>query len=133
MQPAVIDLTPLTGYLFEAIGLVLLALTSLAVAYLSAWIKRKSGIELDNNARNTIERAIHGGISFAMEKLRDQDLGRVEVRNQAIADAANYVIERVPDSLKRFGLAPQDVATIVTSRVGSYLDAPRTTNAAIPG
>ena len=64
--------------------------------------------------------AIDRGIGYATEQARRKsaDFDHVEVRSAAAAEAANYVIQRVPDAVKRFGLGPVDIRRMVEARLG---------------
>ena len=111
-----VDLSPILNVAIDLLAVVLMALGTWALAKLG----RKLGLEADDQVRLYLNDALERGIGWAKEKAtRDaQDLARVEVRNKAVAEAVNYVIERVPDALKHFELDEQRVKKLVEARLG---------------
>jgi hypothetical protein len=45
-------------------------------------------------------------------------MAHLEVRNAAVAEAASYVIERVPDAVKHFGLNRARIEALIEARLG---------------
>ena len=76
--------------------------------------------EADNQVRVYINEALERGLGWAREKARQEgaDFATIEVRSQAIADAANYAIERVPDAVKHFKLDETRVRQMIEARLG---------------
>lgn len=111
-----IDVTPVLNLGIDLLALVLMALGSWAIARLG----RKFGLEADDQIRVYLGEALVSGIGWAKEQARkrSQDMARIEVRNKLAAEAAGYVIERVPDAVKRFGLDRQRIEKLIEARLG---------------
>ncbi len=67
-----------------------------------------------------LNEALASGVGWAKEKARQEgaDFATVEVRSQAIADAANYAIERVPAAVRHFKLDETRVRQMIEARLG---------------
>ena len=65
------------------------------------------GWALSKLGRNTKEQA----------RKRSEDIAHIEVRSKLVAEASNYVIERVPDAIARFGLDRERIEKLVESRL----------------
>ena len=68
----------------------------------------------------TRSQALAGGIGWATEQARKRsaDIALVEVRGRLVAEASNYVIERVPDALNHFGLDREGIEKLIEARLG---------------
>ncbi len=64
--------------------------------------------------------ALAGGIGWAKEQARkrSEDIAHIEVRSKLVAEASNYVIERVPDAVNRFGLDRERIEQLIEARLG---------------
>ncbi|MCH7870678.1 MAG: hypothetical protein IID33_03160 [Planctomycetes bacterium] len=111
-----IDLTPVLGIVIDLLAAALMTLGGWALAKLG----RKFGLEADDQVRIYLGEALAGGIGWAKEQARkrSEDIAHIEVRSKLVAEAANYVIERVPDALKRFGLDRERIEKLVEARLG---------------
>lgn len=111
-----IDLTPVLGIVIDLLAAALMTLGGWALARLG----RKFGLEADDQVRIYLGEALAGGIGWAKEQARkrSEDVSHIEVRSKLVAEAANYVIERVPDALRRFGLDRERIEKLVEARLG---------------
>ncbi len=111
-----IDLTPILDVGIDFLAVVLMALGTWALAKLG----RKFGLEADDQVRIYLNEALERGVGWAKEQARNRadDFARIEVRNQAVAEAANYVIERVPSAIRHFGLDRARVEKLIEARLG---------------
>lgn len=111
-----IDLSPILGVGIDLLAVVLMALGGWALAKLG----RKFGLEADDQVRVYLNEALERGVGWAKEQARKraEDFARIEVRNQAVAEVANYVIERVPSAVKHFGLDRARVESLIEARLG---------------
>ena len=110
-----IDLTPVLGIVIDLLAAVLMALGGWALTKLG----RKFGLEADDQVRLYLGEALAGGIGWAKEQARKRgdDFARIEVRSRLVAEAGNYVIERVPDAVERFGLDPARIEKLIEARL----------------
>jgi len=106
-----IDLTPLLDVGIEILAGALLAVATWAVTRFA----RKIGIDIDDKTRAYLRDAIAGGIDYAIKaaKAAGKDIGRVEVRNALVADAARYVLAQVPDGVRRLKLSRENVENLI--------------------
>ena len=111
-----IDLTPILNLGIDALAVVLVALGGWVLARLG----RKFGLEADDQVRVYLGEALAGGVGWAKEqaKRRSEDIAHVEVRDRAVAEAGNYVIARVPDAVRHFGLNQTKVEALIAARLG---------------
>lgn len=81
----------------------------------------KLGIEADEKVRKylieTLQVSIVYGKNKVDEELGSTDLTKVEVRNAIVAHASNYVINKVPDAVKKFNLKEEDIKDLVLARL----------------
>jgi hypothetical protein len=110
-----IQLAPLIDVAASLLLALLLGLGVFAIQRGLAWLK----LSEDEKIRGYLEAAMRNGVTFALHKARER-IGAgatVDVRNEVVAGAANYVIERVPDALKRFGVTEDGVRDMVLARI----------------
>lgn len=110
-----IHLAPLIDVAAGLLLSVLLGLGVFAIQRGLAWLK----LSEDEKIRGYLEAALRNGVTFAVNKARER-VGAgasVDVRNEVVAGAANYVIGRVPDALKRFGVTEEGVRDMVLARI----------------
>jgi hypothetical protein len=113
-----VDLTPVVSYGVELLfGGILLPVLGWAARRLSQSLR----ISDDDQVRRYLEQALLNALEFARELALQQggNLADVQVRNRLVEDAANYVMPRVPDALKRFGIEPDGLREMLTARLGS--------------
>jgi len=110
-----IDFSPLLGMLIDTLAAALTAVGVWAVARLG----RKLGLEADDRVRLYLDDALARGIGYAREQAKRAaaDLGKVELRSTIAAEAASYVIDRVPDAVRHFKLGPEEVKRLVEARL----------------
>ena len=115
-----VDFTASLGPLLELLGAALVAVATYGVYYLSRWAKTKYGFEIDDEARANINTALENGIFWATNKVNQElgdELDDVIIKNAMVAAMAQYVSDRVPDSLESFGITEEGVKQLVESRL----------------
>lgn len=99
--------TGLQPYIVAAIG----ALITAAVGWLIMLANKKLGISIDDSMRRSLQTAATNAAGLVLNQLGNQLSGvKVDVKNQLVADAANYVIKAAPDAVAHFGLTPDAIA-----------------------
>lgn len=94
-------------YLVAAIG----ALISAALGWLIALINRKLGISIDDSMRASLQTAATNAAGLVLNQLGNSLQGKkIDVGNQFVADAVNYVLKAAPDAVAHFGLTPEAIA-----------------------
>lgn len=109
-----INLTPLVDTAGGLLAAVLTALAIWGAQRLMSWLK----ISEDEKVRAYLETAITNSIAWARTKLNDQ-AGSITVttKNKVVHDAATYLVDRVPDALKRFGIDEAAARDLVLARL----------------
>jgi len=94
-----------------------LAVAKVLQEALISWLKTKFGFFVpDEVIRTYLNEAIQNGIKFATNKVKETDLV-VTFDNKFVGLAVDYVADRVPDALKRFGITPEKLADMVRARL----------------
>ena len=99
--------TGVVPYITAAIGAV--------ITFLTGWvlmlIKTKLGLSIDDSMRASLQTAATNAAGLVLGKLGNNLQGvKVDLRNEFIADAVNYVIKAAPDAIAHFGLTPDMIA-----------------------
>lgn len=116
MDPATtIDLAPVIEPILQVAGVLL--------AGVLMWGAKKGAdffkIKLSDSHRAVLQDAIDRGVSFGVGKAKKQLEGgvRIDVKHEAVAMAANYVLARTPDALNHFGVTRESLVEMVMSRL----------------
>ena len=109
-----VDLSPLISAAVEVVTLVLLAVGAIAIRRLAAWLRLRE----DDEVRAYLETALRNGIDFAMRRLeeRSSDL-KLETKSETIAEATRYVVEQVPEAVKRLKLDQAAIERAIEARL----------------
>lgn len=103
--------TPVLG----AIGLLVSGYLVRLLHKAAAWLDGDTEAKL----RAAIQTAVSSGIALATTQVSELVKGgaNVDVKSETIARASNYLIERVPESLVRFGLTGSALETFVAAKM----------------
>jgi hypothetical protein len=88
------------------------ALAAWLSAKLAAWLHLKSQDKL----RDILLNVIDNGLSAATNRAAALPL-TIDVHNQKVADATQYVISHSPDAVKKLGLTPDAVRDMIVARL----------------
>lgn len=116
MDPATtVDLAPVIEPLLQAAGVLLAGVLMWAAKRGADYFK----VQLTADHRAVLQDAIDRGVSFGVGKAKKQLEGgvRIDVKHEAAAMAANYVLARTPDALKHFGVTRESLVEMVMSRL----------------
>jgi hypothetical protein len=115
---------------------------SFAIAALTAglgWAAQRllAAVHLSNDARvrQFLDEVMKLALSWAQEHAAraGSNLSHVQVRQQLVADALNYVKTSAPDALQRFGITPDRLQQMLEARLGVVVaDPPANPNAGAP-
>lgn len=100
------------------LGLVIAAATGV-FGYLMALFQKKTGITLKPEHQEYLDNAVASALLYAHDKAQAQ-LGHINdpmVKNKIIADAANAVLETVPNLLRQLGITPETLRQMVEDRL----------------
>lgn len=108
-----IDLRPLLDAVWPLIVAVVTAIVGILARKALSWLN----LSEDRMVREYLETAIVNGLELARQKLGTVTPG-VTTKSQVVAEAADYVIGRVPDALKRFDINEVSLKRLVEARLG---------------
>jgi hypothetical protein len=108
-------------YLVELIGVAIFALLGWGTKILKA----KTGIEIDAKHRDTIQLALTNAAGLVISKAGDHMIGRkMDLKNEALAQAVGYVIKAAPEAIEHFGLTAAELREKIEAKIG-VLTAPQ--------
>lgn len=111
----VVDVQPILLQVISVFGSILMLLLMWTARKLNGFIAAKTGLtglHIDDLVRTYGNMALDNGVNFAVSKIKAEDWGKFEVKNQVAAQAANYAIQFAPGALKHFGIDLNDRAAI---------------------
>jgi hypothetical protein len=116
-----VDLTPLIQALASLLVAVLVAAVPIALRAFLALVH----LRLTDSQIAAVKDAAQQGANVAYGVLVEQgaSVGRMDVRNAAVAIGVNHVLASVPDALAAAGITPAHVSEMVTARFGGLLAA----------
>lgn len=119
--------TGVVPYIVAAVG----ALISAAVGWLIVLVNKKLGISIDDSMRNSLQTAATNAAGLVLAQLGNQLSGvKVDVKNQLVADAVNYVIRAAPDAVAHFGLTPDLIAQKIVALLPQVANTTKTAEGA---
>lgn len=117
METTILDLTQFAPFVLEILAGVLLGV----LIWAGKKLANKLGVDADNEIRQYFTQAIQSSIAFgkekAKEKLDSTDWSSVEVKNETLAKATEYLNKHVPDAIKKFKLSEEEVKELVLARL----------------
>lgn len=119
METFLIDFSPITEVVIALAAAVLSAVGAIAIAKLSAVLEARFGMQIEEAQRVKVQQALENAIAFA--KIRAENFleakDDVQVRSAVLADAANYVISKVPQGLDHLGIDAEAVVDLLEARL----------------
>ena len=115
-----IDLNPLfVQVVWPFLGVVATAVASVIAYKVNKWL----GLKENTINQDLIEVALKNALQAAQAKVATSDIANIKVQSRIIADAGNYVVRHVPDTLLALGV---DVTTVagqqeLAEKIGSRL------------
>jgi hypothetical protein len=106
-----IDLSPLVGFLGPYANAVAEALITALMGWVLWIIKTKLSVSIDDSMRDAFQTWLKNQAAslIADGQVKFSPNAKVTVNNDALAAAANTLMQFVPDAANRFGLNPQMV------------------------
>ncbi len=103
-----VDIVPFLDYLLPLLGVVVTAVVTVVGKKLNDRFK----LELEFRHREVLQEALGQSVLFAVNRARAvyKDNPPIRVRNEVVGTAFKYVIDSVPDALKKFGIDPSTTA-----------------------
>lgn len=113
---ATIDANPGAAFVLEAV----LAALGVVVAWGVKVLADRVGLDRDSDLRRLFEEASLNGLAYARGQLGERfdqiDLDW-EVEDEAVAEAAQYVLDAIPDTLRHFRLDKEGVTKRLRARL----------------
>jgi|GEM_PF-1920050 len=120
-----VDLTPLAlillGFALTAVGVGLRFLFRAGVDY----FERKLDVTVDADTRAYLDKALDNAISYGSSTLTravENKSIELDVKNEVVARAAQYALDRVPDALDYFSINEEALKAMLTARLEKRLD-----------
>lgn len=114
-----ITLAPAIDLLAPYVVSILAALAAGLLGWISKRLNEWLGVEIDGRAREALHSAAMTGLDKAVAAVRErgEDV-RIDLRSPVIAEAAEWVLTKgAPGAVKRFGLTPDDVETMLRAKL----------------
>ncbi len=94
-----------------------------AVALGAAWFLNKFlGMKLDAAGRDAMATWVSNQVGAFLAQHKGQlDKVKIDVRNETIAELADTAIDRIPDTLRRFKLGPEDLRQRIVEGIGKEI------------
>lgn len=118
-----VDLSGLAATAIALVAGLLAAIGRTAVKALAAYLQQRAKLELDDHTRSYLDAALDRAVVWARGKIEgvaDGALQPVDLHNAAIALAARYAVERVPDALAHFGVTQEALGQMIEARMASW-------------
>ncbi len=111
-----IDVAALQPLVNELVLAALTGLASFVVARACALLKAKRDGELGK----ILDKTLGMGIAFAMAKIKavEEANSTIAVKNEVVAEAANYAVLHVPQTVKALGLDGEHLTRMIEARLG---------------
>jgi hypothetical protein len=118
---AAIDLRPLFND--ELVPLLVTGLTALG-GWAIKTIQKQAHIHLTEKQADIAERAMHNAIQFAISRASKAVDSKLIItpKNEMIATAVNYVLPKIPNTLKDLKITPADLAERIEARFADHLE-----------
>lgn len=114
------DLTLLIADTIAPLAITILSgIASAAIAYLTAKLKSKWGVEIEAKHREALHSAIVSGVNLAVAKgARLADGATLPKTGNFVVDMAlPYVVKSVPDAIARFDLTEAKITEMILSKI----------------
>jgi hypothetical protein len=107
------------GYVEPIVLSIVGVIVTAIIAWVSAIIKRYTGIDIEAKYGKRIHDAVMTGVSAGLTKagIAAADF-KIDVHYQIVADAVNWTKRTVPDALDHFGMTAEEIQKLALSKVG---------------
>lgn len=112
-----VDFAPLLNLV---IATVVSVAGAVGIPYAIYFFQKKLNIAVTPQLQQTLEVAMQNGLKYGADKVQGLVLSHgvtVDVKNEALAKAANYVVATVPDTMKKLKIDPDNLAAMLAARL----------------
>ena len=108
MEGNLVQIVPFLDYAISLLAVVITAVVTVVGKKLNDRFK----LEIEFRHREVLQETLTHGVLLAINRVRAlyKDSPPIHLRNQVVATALQYVIQAVPDALKKFGIDPSTEA-----------------------
>lgn len=118
-----VSLQPVADQLSSALTVLVGTFVTFLVGQVSLWVHKKTKIDtlkIEEIARNYLLDATKRAISWGMTQIEAKNLLDIDVKSQVVALAVQYLVDRVPGTLKQLGITEDKIAGFVEARIGPF-------------
>lgn len=119
-----VDLKPLIDgllpYIIAAVG----GLITVIGSVVALWLKQKFNIEIEAKDREAFQQSAMNAAGALIARgavAVEESTGKMVISSGELAKVANTVSERVPDAIKRLGITPDQVQSLVMAKLPQVL------------
>lgn len=103
----------------------LLAVVSVVAAAIVGWLgellRRKFNLDIDAAHREALQTALTNGAGLLLGKAGGAIATRkIDLKNAALAEAVNYVLQAVPDAIRHFSVTPESIAEKLQAKLPQF-------------
>ena len=114
-----ISLAPFVEVLQPYITAAVTTIVGAAVVYVASLFQKWTGIKVSQNDQTNLQSWISTQAGLAIAKSETNLSGvSIDAHTKIVADAADFVVSKIPDLLKATGKTPDDVAHLIASEIG---------------
>lgn len=89
------------------------------LAYGTMLLKKKTGIDLDGDARKRVQEAAMNAAGLVLAKFEGPIANlSIDLKHPLVKEGADLLMAKVPDALERFGITPEKAAEIILGKIG---------------
>ena len=103
--------------LTEVILGVIAVVIPIGMAYIGPALKDALNVTIERKHELALQAALAAGAKAAVKGLQERGALSIEVKNEAVRDAARYAIEHVPDAVAYFNKSETALREMAVSRV----------------
>lgn len=120
-----IDFQSVAAVVLAVLAAALTAVARVGVKSLTGYLETKTGIELDAATRSYLNTALDSAVAWATAKATEGLAGKsltLDVKNEVVAHAVTYILDRVPDALEHFALTSTDIEQLIEARLSGLFN-----------
>gem|GEM_PF-6251977 len=118
MDHTIID-APLIEFLRPYIDVILQGLVAAFIVFFAGVVKKYTGVQLSQAALDKIRAAASTQAGILVAGAADNLVKtQITVDHPAVASAANFIFEHLPDAAKAAGLTPDTLKAIIVGEIG---------------
>ena len=132
--PATVDLGPPLSWLVQIVAPTALTVLTGLATWAFKLFRQKTGWQIDASVGAIVDVGLQKAVNYAAAQLQDRAAGGIPiaVKSQAVAVAARYAEDKLPDALAHFGITGPKLSEMIESRLTDWLIDPASERANAP-